>query len=442
MNELEKKFRILIDEHLPQFEEQRFLLAVSGGVDSVVLSQLMHRLRFNFTIAHCNFQLRGEESNRDEQFVQQLAMELDVPFLVRHFDTLAYAEKEKISVQMAARDLRYEWFRELLKKQKFTFLVTAHHLNDQAETFFVQAFRSAGIEGLSGMKILERDVFRPLLPFSREEILHFAQEHRITWCEDSSNAETHYLRNQIRHDLFPLIEKSQPHVVRAISNSMQHLSDVNQWYRHHMDLRKSELLRKNEFGWVFSIDEILQDPVPRLLMFELLRPFGFHHSSVAQILDRHLRDSGKKFFSHTHRLVLNRGLGLLTTLAPEDLEVHEIAEGETLLEYPLRIQLEYIQGKPEPVPDKNSIYVDADLLQFPLSLRRWHKGDSFIPFGMKGRKKLSDFFIDQKMSIPEKEQVWVLTSADKIVWLVGIRADDRFKLSEKTTRSVKLSIDS
>lgn len=441
MNELEKKFRKLLDEQLPQYEEQRFLLAVSGGLDSVVLAHLFENVRMNFSIAHCNFTLRGEESDGDEVFVKNLAERMEMTFFSKRFDTREYAQVNKLSIQMAARELRYNWFRELLKQHRFSRLVTAHHRNDQAETFFINLGRGTGIDGLSGMHVLDALLFRPLLPFTRCELERYAKEQGLTWREDSTNATTVYARNKIRHDVIPELEKLYPNFVTALGDAMDRLQDINSYYRMHMEADKNRMLRKNEFGFEFDFRELMQAPVPRLLLYELLRGFGFRFPVVQQMLEHHEKDSGKKFFSHTHRAVISRGMVLITRLSPEDLEVYEIPDLHFRMEHPLQVNIKREKNTGEWSTDPYTATFDAQQLRFPLSLRRWHKGDAFVPLGMKGKKKLSDFFIDARFSLVEKENVWVLCSADQIVWVVGHRIDDRYKVKADTDERIVVSVE-
>ncbi|HAA01641.1 MAG TPA: tRNA lysidine(34) synthetase TilS [Flavobacteriales bacterium] len=441
MHTLEKAFRKVIDEALPHLEEQHFLLAVSGGVDSVVLADLFFRSRLNFTIVHCNFQLRGEESERDESFVKQLASRYDVECLVRSFDTLSYAGTNHLSIQMAARELRYDWFRELMRTQRYSQLVTAHHRNDQAETFFINLLRGSGIEGLSGMRILEGTLFRPLLPFHRREIEGFANDTRLKWVEDSSNTSSDYLRNRIRMELIPVAEDIRSGAVEQIGEAMDRLADVNAYYKLHMEDERRRILQKNEFGYEFVMEDVMKSPVPRLMLFELMRGFGFRYPVIRQLLDHHQNNSGKKFFSSTHRAVLSRGVVVVTRITPEDLQIYEIVEGADNLQEPIRLTIRRKKYTGEIPTSPFHVVLDASRIEFPLALRRWHKGDSFIPLGMKGRKKLSDFFIDLKLSLVEKEQAWVLCSGDQLLWVVGHRIDERYKAHPETVEVLEISVE-
>ncbi len=428
-------FRKILDEHLPDLEEKKFLLAVSGGLDSVVLCHLFARARLNFAIAHCNFKLRNEESDEDERWVKHLAQQLEVPYYSESFATAELAEKEKISIQMMARDLRYQWFHELCRLRKADYIVTAHHRDDQVETFFINLLRGSGLDGLTGMKIAEGRLFRPLLPFSREEITAYARQHEVTWREDSSNASTLYLRNRLRHELLPLFEQINPSFYATVAETMEKMADIQQFYHLQMTPLKNRLLQRNAFGYEISLEEVKAQAVPRLVLFELLRQFGFNRSHIDTILSAPAADSGKKFFSAGYRAVNHRGQLLITRISPEDLTLHEIAEGQTQLDEPIRLRLD-IQSPEEAISrDSRIACFDAGQLTFPLVLRKWHKGDSFFPFGMKGRKKLSDFFIDQKLSLVEKEHCYVLCSGDQLIWVVGYRIDNRYRVNPET-RSV------
>lgn len=429
-----------MDDVFPEPGEHKFLLAVSAGVDSVVLADLFARCKYNFSIVHCNFQLRGEESDGDAQFAETLAEKLDVPFFQKRFDVTAYMEKEKVSVQMAARDLRYSWFRDVLKQHKFSHVVTAHHANDQAETFFIQLTRGAGMDGLSGMRVLEGQLLRPLLSFSKNELVHYATQHKLSWREDSSNAEDKYLRNRIRHELIPVMENIAPAFLETMAETMLRFQDYQDFFRAQMEEWRQRYFKKVEFGFEMEMEHIRQSPAPKLVLYELLRPFGFRGSVIAQMLDHHEVHSGLKFFSSTHRVVLSRGILLVTRITPEDLEIYEIAKGQTRVEFPVPLHLEWREGELVPDNEKTTAWLNAELLKFPLSVRSWHKGDSFFPLGMKGRKKLSDFFIDLKLSPVEKEQVKVLCSGDQIVWVIGYRIDDRYRIKSDTQRALVVTL--
>lgn len=429
----------ITDRYIPELEGKKFLLAVSGGLDSVVLMHIFQQLRLNYVIAHCNFGLRGKESDGDEEFVRSLAEKQDVLFFSTRFDTGEVAYVRKISTQMAARDLRYEWFYELLKKNKIDFLVTAHHKNDQIETFLINLLRGCGIDGLSGMKVLDGKLFRPLLDCSKEEILAHANHHQLVWREDSSNQKTDYLRNKLRLDIIPQLREIAPAFEKVMSENIRRLNETGMMYRSLTEEKIKHYLIKNDFGFQINLKELSREKTPALILFEILRDFGFNYVTAENILKDHHDRSGKKFFSGTYRAVDHRGNLLLTRLAPKQIEMHVLEDFTPHIEFPVSLKMEKIPvEKLEIHPDPKYAHLDADLLKFPLHIRRWHEGDVFKPFGMKGRKKLSDYFIDAKFSLVEKENCWLLCSADQIVWLIGYRIDDKFRVGKNTKTVLKI----
>lgn len=436
--ELSNKIQVVIDRYVPELEGKKFLLAVSGGADSVVLAYLFYHLRLNFSIAHCNFKLRATESDDDALFVKELAAKLDAPFFSVEFDTQKLAEERGISIQMSARDLRYYWFKEIITRHKLDYIVTAHQKNDQIETFFINLLRGTGADGLSGMKILDQQLFRPLLDISKEEILNYATKHQIKWREDSSNQSTEYIRNKIRLEIIPLFKEINPSFEKTMMENMNHINDARVLYQEYLQQKTKYYLVKNEFGFQLNLREISKEKSPAFILFEILKNFGFNYSTVKDILADHVLQSGLKFFSATYRVVDHRGTLLITRLAPKGVELYTIDTFTEQTDLPLALKFS-IQNPDEDITgDLNFAQLDYDEVSFPLTIRRWHEGDVFKPLGMRGRKKVSDFFIDQKFSIPEKENTWLLCSADKIVWVIGYRIDDRFKVTDRTKKVLKI----
>lgn len=434
-----EKFIHIAEENISDPAGKKFLLAVSGGVDSVVLVHLFAAWKVNFSIAHCNFKLRVTESDEDEKFVRELAQKAEAPYYVNSFDTQKYATENKISVQMAARELRYKWFNKLCKEKKFDYLVTAHHRNDQVETFFINMLRGSGIEGLTGMYLLDKNIFRPLLPFSKDEIITYAKINQINWREDSSNIKNDYLRNKLRNEIFPFFEKISPAFINTVYDNTDRLKEVNKIYKNYIEKHK-HLVKTNNFGFEINLAEVQKTLSPSTVLFELLKPYHFNFSTVKKILGIQHITEGKKFFSPSHRAVNHKGTLLITRITPEDMPYYTIEKHVTEIKEPLHLQFNYNHNPREIINDKYIALLDLEKIQFPLILRKWYKGDSFFPLGMKGRKKLSDFFIDIKLSVIDKENIWVLASGDNILWIIGLRIDNRYKILPDTKQCLKIEL--
>ncbi|MCB0451531.1 MAG: tRNA lysidine(34) synthetase TilS [Aequorivita sp.] len=415
-------------------EGKKMLIACSGGMDSVVLTHLMKKSNFEIALAHCNFSLRGKESDGDEMFVIGLAKSMQIPVFVETFDTKKIAQEHKISTQMAARDLRYAWFDEILKDFKFDYLLTAHHLDDNLETFFINLSRGTGLTGLAGIPKRNNKIIRPLLDFSREEILKYAEENNLKWREDSSNLKTDYLRNKLRLEVLPQFKETNEALLKNFQKTQRNIQASQNLIEDYTALVYNLVVSEAVDSYNINIPKIKELPHTDALLYELLHGFGFTEwEDVSNLLDA---QTGKQLFSKTHRLIKNREELVLTEI---DLEKRndEFLVFEEEITFPINLKIEpskYI-GETE----KNLIYVASEKLNFPLKLRKWKNGDSFQPFGMKGKKKLSKFFKDEKISLNEKEKIWLLLSEEKIVWVIGHRMDDRFKITEKTKRILKIT---
>ncbi|MDN3593559.1 tRNA lysidine(34) synthetase TilS [Zunongwangia endophytica] len=433
---MEKAFKNHLKSNLPYLFNSKVILAVSGGVDSMVLMHLCKTAKLDFSVAHCNFNLRNNESDGDEEFVVRAVQNLDIKVHVQNFNTKAFAEEHKLSIQMAARELRYQWFEELRASEGADYILVAHHANDSLETFLINLIRSTGPEGLAGIKEENEKILRPLLNFSRDEIESYAKEHKIMWREDSSNASTKYLRNKIRHQVIPLLEEMNPKFLEGFSNTQDYLKQQLNLVEDYTEIIYKKAVKKVEFG--YSLDVLFLERLPntKAVLYQLLKSFGFtewddvHHLLTAQ--------SGKMVFSHTHRLVKDRDELILTKIDQSHLkksyEIHQNEDNFMIPSGSLSFhEVSEIQEK-----NNHTIYVDYEKLKFPLTLRRWQEGDTFHPFGMKGRKKLSDFFKDNKLSLPQKENTWLLCSENKIVWIVNQRADNRFAITSKSKRILKI----
>jgi tRNA(Ile)-lysidine synthase len=420
---------------------KKLILALSGGMDSMVLADLLLQAKANFVLAHCNFHLRGEESDGDDQFVRDYAETNGLTIYVKQFDTVKYAKEHGVSIEMAARDLRYAWFEELRQKLGYDYIAVAHHADDQLETFFINLLRGAGIRGLKGMTPVNGHIIRPLLAFSRAEIRQYATEHHLHWREDHTNAETLFLRNKIRHELLPVIDSISKEGRNAILKSIGHLASENELYRVLVDEKLSQMvapLRGADscFGAASTELASLRDAegqrlsLTSQLLFEWLRDYGFNTDQVNFIYEALGGQPGKTFFSPTHRLTIERdGLELTPICQQNDIQ--------------LELSYQQIENNADFTLDKSPqvAQLDYDKLTFPLQLRTWQAGDRFHPLGMKGSKLLSDFFVDQKMTTRQKEECFVLTTSENvIVWVVGRRINDRFKVTDKTKIVLKVQM--
>ncbi|WP_375584063.1 tRNA lysidine(34) synthetase TilS [Cyclobacterium xiamenense] len=417
---------------------ERYLLAVSGGVDSVALTHLMHRAGFTFELLHCNFHLRGQESEADCFFVKTLADRLGHGVHVRDFAPEEYMQQQGVSLQMAARELRYQWFSRINEELQTNGVVLAHHADDQLETILLNLLRGTGIEGLYGMSERRDYLLRPLLPFKRAEILAFLREHRLDWREDSSNQQTVYKRNYLRHELIPVLEDRDSHAPEAMRQSFERVKDTGKAFFYFFEQWRTEnVLQEASFEYLpFSSLE----PVPgkASLLFYWLRSRGFTYQHVVEILQAmEKKVSGKRFFSGEWVLNIDRDKLILGKECgdpePTHLEQHALSfrAGE-------RGSYEIIRLKGGWQLDRSAenALLDGELLEFPLLLRNWEQGDRFRPLGMRKFKKVSDFLIDLKVPLIMKDRVKVLCSGGEIAWVVGYRIDDRFKVTHATREVV------
>lgn len=416
--------------------EKRFLLTISGGIDSVVMAELFYAARIDFDFAHCNFHLRGEESDGDQAFVENLAQRMNVKCFVNHFDTQDYAGKNGISIQMAARDLRYEWFEEIREKNGYNFIVTGHNRNDMVETVLINFARGSGIRGLSGIRARHGFLIRPLLFASRAEIRKYTDVHSLSWREDSSNAETRYIRNRIRHVLIPEFEAINPSFMQNATDTISRLSQTEQLLNLALAQIKKSVWIELPDKFLIDIEKLTEFPAVETLLFEFLREFGCTPILVRSIMSSFESTPGKRFITRTHSITRDRTHLIITKSGvPIDTEM-EIDADTALVTYPLYLTLGSIKVKPGyTIPSENRYAVlDWDRLVFPLTLRRWRPGDHFHPLGMKGTKKISDFLIDNKVPLPDKQHVWVIESSGNIVWVVNHRIDDRYRITAKTSQ--------
>lgn len=431
----------ILDNQLFSYDH-KIILAVSGGIDSIVMLDLFMKSGYSCCIAHCNFKLRNEDSNLDELFVRQLSEKYNIPFYSKTFDTLEYSETNRLSIQMAARELRYEWFEDLRNEIKYDFIATAHNKNDVTETFFINLSRGTGIRGLSGIPPKSDRLVRPLIFFEREDIQNYAEQNELNWREDITNSQTKYSRNKIRHHIIPAFKELNPGFVNTMWENINRLQQAEGIYLSSLQKVKERMLvRTKDHIWI-SVPEIKKLEPTFTWLYELLSDFDFSASVVKNILKNLDSISGKQFLSPTHRLVKDREKLIIQPLKSQIFKRYYIDDLTQDLQEPLKLELTIINNfnKSKISNDPDTAWLDLDKLEFPLLIRKWEAGDYFIPLGMKNMKKLSDFFIDNKLSLPEKENIWLLLSGTKIAWVIGKRIDDRFKISHETQRVLQIHI--
>jgi len=423
-------------------DDNMILLAVSGGIDSMVMLDLFQKSDYKFAVANINFKLRGKEANDEALFVKEYCNERAIKLYQKEFDTKNYATKNKISIQMAARTLRYEWFDALADDKQFDLIATAHHLDDQSETFFINIIRGTGISGLHGIAKSKGNIIRPLLFTARAEITEYAAKHNIPYREDSSNASDKYQRNFIRHHILPEFHKLRSDFSLNLDKTISHLAELENYAQMHIETEIKNIVESSTLG-IFQIktQSIINNKFINLILYTLLKEYGFQNNHINNI-EKHIlnKDSGKVITSSSYKLFIDRNSIILakkevTELLDTDISINSI-EDDNWIKGLIKTSLDY-KGKYK-VNDNNLAFIDFDLIKFPLTIRKWKQGDSFKPLGMKGEKKLSDFFIDKKLSILEKENVRLLCSDNKIIWIIGHRIDNRFSITKKTKNILKL----
>lgn len=427
--------RAYIEKYQLLTENRPVLVGVSGGADSIALLTILVELGYSCIAAHCNFHLRGEESLRDERFTKEYVEKLQIPFVKIDFETEQYAAENHLSIEMAARELRYRWFEEQRVHWGAQAIAVAHHRDDNVETLLMNLIRGTGIRGLSGIQPKNGFVVRPMLAVSREEIQNWFAKRNLSYVTDSTNLSDAYTRNFIRLRILPLLEEVNPSVKKAIARTSEHLAATEVIY-----LQVIEEARKEVFDSEnrLSIAALMKYPAPNAVLYELLKVYGFSRSVVEDIYSSLTKESGKVFFSSSFRLIKDRDYLLFSPLVKEEIQEYILNGDEKEWIGPIELSFEsvVITTDFQIRKEKNIAYFDADKLTFPLTLRKWQEGDWFIPFGMKGRKKLSDYFSDRKFSRLEKEQTWLLCSGDTIIWIVGERSDNRFCLDKMTKRAL------
>lgn len=444
MEHLVKAFQQHIKDNKLFPQKAGLFIAVSGGVDSVVLCHLCSLSGYDFTILHCNFTLRGKDSDNDAVFVEELGKRLQVPVKVQQFDTAAYAAEHKLSIQVAARTLRYNWFKQVMEERINTagnYLLTAHHKDDDVETMLMNFFKGTGMAGLKGIPQKQDNIVRPLLFAAKKDLLAHASMYNLAWVEDSSNAETKYTRNYFRNLLLPLVKEKYPAAEENLYHNIQRFKEAETLYRQAIAVHKKKLLRTKGAEVHIPVLPLRNVQPLSTIVYEIARPYQFTAAQTGDILALLDAATGKYVQSSTHRILRNRNWLIISPLQTEQ-DVHLVIDGEG--DYAFADRTLYISkaGKPADLltVDKNTVYINGSLLQYPLLLRKWKPGDYFYPLGMRKKKKLARFFIDQKISANDKEKIWVLEMNKQVVWVVGYRIDDRFKITDTTDAFVALKV--
>jgi tRNA(Ile)-lysidine synthase len=420
-------------------QKRKLLIAISGGIDSVVLTHLCHDLHFNTALAHCNFNLRGDESDADEEFVLQLAENLNLEVFIESFDTKIYAKSNKLSIQMAARDLRYHWFKELAEQLNFDYILTAHHADDNLETFLINLSRGTGLDGLTGIPEVNDNLVRPLLSFSREMIETYAKEKNYKWREDSSNSSKKYVRNKLRLDIIPALKDLNPNFLQSFQTTLNNLNDTADIVEESLNaVLKRAIVSIDNSEMQIKVSAFKKLNNPKAYLHEFLKDYGFTEwNDVVNLL---YAQSGKQVFSPKYRLLKDRDVLILKEIDSNESDVIiSISEADSEVQLPLGA---FVLSDVSQIEETNSriIYVDKETLKFPLTLRKWGQGDYFYPSGMQGKKKLSKYFKDEKLSLIEKENIWLLCSSEDVVWVIGMRTDRRFKVRGSTRNILKIKL--
>lgn len=455
MNLLLRFQNIIKEQHLFS-PKDKLIIAVSGGIDSVVLCELCQQTGYDFIIAHCNFKLRGKESERDEQFVRELGKKYGVEVLVQQFDTNKYTAENKLSTQEAARELRYNWFAELVRSNNPTpdgrnFLLTAHHADDNNETVLMNFFRGTGLHGLTGIPAKNGYIRRPLLNFSKEELLEFAYQSKLDFVEDSSNQSSKYTRNFFRNELIPSISQVYPQVKNNLQDNIFRFKEIEKLYKFSVGEIKQKLCKYKGSEIHIPVKQLLQYN-NRALIYEIICEYGFTEKQVDETIKLAASNSGKyiesrdfnfRIIKHRHWFIITpvQSAGVVNIII-EEKDNHVLFDGGKLSFQMISTGKMFAGNSDNTLQSTNSIaLLDAGKIQFPLLLRKWKTGDYFYPLGMKKKKKINRFLIDQKLSLTEKENIWLIESAQHIIWIAGHRIDDRFKVSDSTKKILRITIE-
>ena len=422
--------------------QDTLLVALSGGPDSVALLHLLLACGHKCIAAHCNFNLRGNESEGDELFVTALCEEWKVELLKANFNTKKHAQTNKISIEMAARELRYGWFDELLKTTDATLVATGHHGNDSIETFFLNLSRGTGIKGLTGIAARNNNIIRPLLFASSTQINQYCRDNKLSFRIDSSNQESDYKRNKIRNTIVPIFEELNPSFFDTMQNNISYLSEVYSIFSNELERVRKSIVAESNDSLLIPIKMLNTHPQKGSILFEILQPYSFQGSTVSSILKSMNGNPGKQFFSPSHRVVIDRYNLILVPLTAQDKNRYAIEADQTRIDKPIDLLLRSFQKPADYIfpRDASVAHLDADYIEFPLFIRRALPGDRFKPLGMQHFKKISDFFVDQKMSLVDKENTWILTNGCDILWIIGQRIDERYKITPATKQILEIKI--
>jgi tRNA(Ile)-lysidine synthase len=417
------------------------LLAVSGGIDSVVMCTLFHQARLSFAVAHCNFGLRGMASDQDEAWVRALARQYNVSFYTHAFEVPTYAQAQGVSIQMAARTLRYAWFQVLCEEHGFEKVATAHHGNDSLETVLLHLTKGTGIAGLHGILPARGKYIRPLLFANKTEILKYAQVARLSWREDHSNHQDNYQRNLIRNQVVPWLKKLNPNLEATFKLTLERLGQVEAVFNEQVATVRQQICRHHGTDYHVAIHAIQDKPWAPVVAWELLKFSGFNFTQISNLL-AHKHPSGTMVEAASHQLYVDRGHWIVTPCAKPNSQSYTIdVTTKSLTIPPHTLHCTHIpRVQYTIVANKEIAALNRAQLQFPLVVRKWQPGDAFYPLGMQQRKKLSDFLIDNKIPVPLKAQVWVVTSGGKIVWILGHRIDHRFKVTTSTQQVYEMRL--
>jgi len=441
---MKQSFKKYLSTKLLLEGSEKILLAVSGGADSVVMLDLFAKAGYRCGIAHCNFHLRDTHSDKDEALVKKLAEKYNFPYFKIDFDTRKYAKENSISIEMAARDLRYEWFEKVRKKNDYDYIAVAHHSDDIIETFFLNLVRGTGIRGLSGIKAISGKIIRPLLFTSRTDILQYIKQNNLEYREDASNNDVLIKRNKLRKEIIPQLADINPSYRENILKTIKILDETQNVLQEKVDEFRKELINRQDEILYFDIQKILKSKNPEFYLFELLYPYGYNAAQVSDVYNSLNGNSGKVFYSAKYQLVKDRQFLILSPLSktmPEQTVYLSEHQTETKINQKLKLKIEQYSYQTNYPKDSKIAVLDKDKLQFPLTVRKWQAGDYFYPLGMNKKKKLSDFFIDNKFSRTEKENTYVILSNNDIIWIVGYRIDNRYKIVSETKNILQIAAD-
>jgi tRNA(Ile)-lysidine synthase len=419
---------------------EKILLAVSGGIDSMVMAHLFLNQQYNIGIAHCNFSLRAGESDMDEELVRNFASENKIPFFTTRFETKTFAKDNRLSVQMAARDLRYKWFEEIRAENGYDLIAVAHNLNDNIETLLINLTRGTGLAGLSGMKPLGNRIVRPLLYATRQDIVSYRNKYKIGYREDRSNADTKYVRNKIRHQIIPVLKEINPSIELTLNETAERFAGFNEIISDYISHLRENISEEKEKHITFNVSLLKIHLGNKAILFELFRPYGITNALLPGLIKVIEGKTGGQIITDTHRIIKNRKEIIVSDEEYLKDARFTIDNTESFCTFPgissaRNINISSVYEIPS---DPHIACLDAQKISYPLIIRKWKAGDYFYPLGMNQKKKLSDYFIDNKYSIFDKENIFILESGGNIAWIIGDRIDDRFKITDSTSKGLLL----